>query len=128
MDEHEACINHLTALRSACHDNDPPAAAAAARALGDTLGPHTHIEEISLFAELRLDPEFTDHIDGLCGEHESLERMLAAIIEGDLQVFDGFETALRAHMDKEDNGLFPAAAIGLDNEQWIAVHERAGLR
>ena len=34
-----------------------------------------------------------------------------------------FENELRDHIDKEDNGLFPAAAIALDGPQWIEVHE-----
>lgn len=127
MDEHEDVINHLTALRAACHDNDSDAAAEAARALGAVLHPHTHTEEVSLFAEMRLDPEFTDHVDGLCSEHEALDRMLDAITAGDLTAYDAFELALRAHIDKEDNGLFPAAAIGLNDEQWTVVHQRAGL-
>ena len=34
---------------------------------------------------------------------------------------DTFEDALRAHIDKEDNGLFPAAALGLDGDEWAEV-------
>lgn len=127
MDEHERCINHLSALRAACRAGDGPAAANAARDLGDELHPHTHTEEISLFAQMRLDPEFTEHVDTLCAEHESLDAMLDAIIAGDLSLYDSFEFALRRHIDKEDNGLFPAAAIGLNDEQWAIVHVRAGL-
>lgn len=34
-----------------------------------------------------------------------------------------FENELRDHIDKEDNGLFPAAAIALGGPEWIEVHE-----
>jgi len=34
-----------------------------------------------------------------------------------------FENALRNHIDKEDNGLFPAAAIALGGPEWVEVHD-----
>ena len=34
-----------------------------------------------------------------------------------------FERALRAHIDKEDNSIFPAAAVGLDGADWLEVHD-----
>ena len=32
-----------------------------------------------------------------------------------------FEDALRDHIDKEDNGLFPAANIAISGEDWERV-------
>ncbi|MCB0948143.1 MAG: hypothetical protein KDB44_02490 [Mycobacterium sp.] len=35
----------------------------------------------------------------------------------------GFETLLRDHFDREENGLFPASAIELADGAWERVHE-----
>jgi hemerythrin-like domain-containing protein len=47
--------------------------------------------------------------------------MAEEIRRGDLDVIDEFVFALREHMDKEDNGLFPAAAIELEGPDWEEV-------
>lgn len=45
------------------------------------------------------------------------------IAGGNLQATSKFVGLLRRHIDKEDNGLFPAAAIALDWEEWEQVDE-----
>ena len=45
--------------------------------------------------------------------------------DGDLTRMVALETLLRRHIDKEENGLFPAAAIALDGPAWERVVERA---
>jgi len=120
--QHDEIVNATTALRTAAAGHDQPGAAAACVVLADLLHPHTRIEERGLFAELRLDDTFTDHIDALCGEHRDLDRELAAISSGDLTRVTPFIQLLRDHISKEENGLFPAAAIALDGEQWERLH------
>jgi len=61
--QHEDITNHTTALREAARSNDRPAAAGAALMLAEQLNPHTHLEERGLFAEMRKDDMFTEHID-----------------------------------------------------------------
>jgi Hemerythrin HHE cation binding domain len=123
--EHETIINATGVLRSVAGTGDPAATSAAAQLLAGLLGPHTGSEERSLFAELRLDPEFTDHVDGLCAEHRDIDVRLAAVAGGDPAGVVALENLLRRHIDKEENGLFPAAAIALGGPAWERVVERA---
>lgn len=121
MAEHEDVVNALSALRSACVRTDAAAALAAVRVMAGLLRPHTRAEEVGLFAVMGEDEEFHEHIDVLCGEHQMLDDLLDAIASGAFDRFDAFERALRAHIDKEDNGLFPAAAIALSGPDWDRV-------
>lgn len=119
MNEHVEIVNACGQLRRAVADGgDVPARA---RDLAHLLGPHTQSEEVGLFTVMKRRDEFAGHVDALCGEHRSLDELLAAISAGDHSLMDTFEDALRAHIDKEDNGLFPAAALGLDGDEWAEV-------
>jgi hemerythrin-like domain-containing protein len=119
MAEHEHIINHLTALRSSLED--PERRRAAARDLGEHLTPHVVAEEAGLFPVMARDEVFTDHIARLCGEHHELDELLARVADGDVALFPRFQDALRDHIDREDNGLFPAAAIHLGGPEWVEV-------
>lgn len=121
MSEHEDLVNFTGDLYRARESGDPAAVAQALEQLDGLLHPHTHAEERGLFTVLRRNPEFTDHVDGLCAEHTGLEAMAQEIRNGDFDVVDEFIDALREHMDKEDNGLFPAAAIELEGPDWEVV-------
>nr|WP_300149410.1 hemerythrin domain-containing protein [Propionicimonas sp.] len=123
MAEHVEIINATGELRAAVHSNEPDAVAAARTVVASLLWPHTTAEEAGLFRVMAQDEVYADHIAGLCAEHESLDLLLAAITPGDAGAMARFEDALREHIDKEDNGLFPAAAIALDGPQWVEVHE-----
>lgn len=116
--EHVDIVNALGDLRRAVRGGSPTSVTDAAGQLAALLDPHTACEERALFAELRLDPEFTDHVDALCAEHESLDHLLSRIATGNVEEFASFEAQLRLHIDKEENGLFPAAIIALDGAAW----------
>lgn len=119
MNEHVDIVNACGQLRRAVVDGgDVPEHA---RALALLLGPHTQSEEVGLFTVMKRRDEFADHVSILCGEHRSLDELLAAIAAGDHSLMDVFEDALRDHIDKEDNGLFPAAALGLDGDEWAEI-------
>jgi hemerythrin-like domain-containing protein len=123
--EHEQIVNACGDLRRAVSAREAQVVREAAGALADLLHPHTGAEEKGLFAELRTIEEFTAHVDELCGEHIDLDARLASIAGGvpTPAEMDAFETALRRHIDKEENGLFPAAAVELDGPAWVRVHE-----
>jgi hypothetical protein len=123
--EHEAIINATGLLRRAAATGDRDATHAAARVLAGLLDPHVLSEERSLFTELRADPDFTDHVDQLCDEHHQIAAALTTVADGDLGSAAGLENLLRRHIDKEENGLFPAAAIALDGPAWERVVTRA---
>ena len=119
-------MNSTGVLRRVAGTGDAAAAAVAGLELGGLLDPHTRVEERSLFAELRTDSEFAEHVERLCEEHKAINRRLKQIVDGDLAGVSGLERLLRRHIDKEENGLFPAAAIALGGPAWERVAARAG--
>jgi hemerythrin-like domain-containing protein len=121
MAEHEQIVNLTGPLRLAAAAGDGEAMRAALEHVVAHLHPHTVAEETGLFAVLRRDPGFTDHIDRLCSEHAALDDLARRIRAGDLGLVDRFIHELREHIDKEENGLFPAAAIGLDGPDWEQI-------
>lgn len=121
MAEHVQVVNALTALRTACHAGDLSAVGVAVDVLESVLHPHTHAEEVGLFALLREDPEFTGTVDRLCSEHADLDARLDRLRAGDLGSFEEFERAMRGHIDREENGLFPASAIRFAGPEWDRV-------
>jgi hemerythrin-like domain-containing protein len=119
--EHDAIVNAAGALQRAAAGGDVVAARAAAARVGDLLAPHTAREELGLFAELRRDAEFTVHVDALYDEHDELEALLGAVAAGDLPQVPALVDLLRRHIDHEEHGLFPAAAVALDGSAWERV-------
>ena len=124
--EHVAIINATGALRRVVLDGDGTEAATAVEELAALLDPHTRGEEQGLFAELRLDEDFADHVDALCAEHREIDARLARVADGDHSDVQELENLLRRHIDKEENGIFPAAAVALDGAAWTA--SRSGHR
>jgi hemerythrin-like domain-containing protein len=123
--EHDAIVNAMGTLRRAASASDVEASSTATTELGGLLDPHTASEERSLFAELRLDAEFADHVDALCSEHREIDALLARVGTGDHSAAPALESLLRRHIDKEENGLFPASVIALDGPAWERVVSRA---
>ncbi|HHU08853.1 MAG TPA: hemerythrin domain-containing protein [Intrasporangiaceae bacterium] len=123
MGEHVDLVNAAGVLRRAIGAADPAAVRAAATALAELLTPHTVAEEAGLFTVMARDEEFSDHIERLCSEHEDLDAALAGIADGAWERYPAFERALRDHIDREDNGLFPAAAIAFAGPEWDEVHD-----
>ncbi|GEL18055.1 hemerythrin domain-containing protein [Pseudonocardia asaccharolytica] len=112
--EHDEIVNTAGELARAAQRGDHAAARECAHDLGHLLHPHTEGEERGLFAELRRDPMFTEHISTLCDEHDDLDARLDRIAKGELSGAGAFIDLLRRHIDREENGLFPAAAVAVD--------------
>lgn len=123
--EHVAILNATGALRRVAQAGDVGGTARAVAELAALLDPHTTGEERGLFAELRLDPEFADHVDALCAEHREIDAHLARAAGGDHAEIEALENLLRRHIDKEENGIFPAAAVALDGTAWDRIQVRA---
>jgi hypothetical protein len=124
MAEHEAIRNAAGDLRRAAATGEPDAVAARVAALAALLDPHVVGEERGLFRELRDDPEFAPHIDQLCGEHVTIDAAVDELRRGDLAGLDAFLHLLDAHIEREDNGVFPAAATALDGPAWDRITDR----
>ncbi len=121
MREHVDIINATGGLRRAAGTGDEAQLRGAVAALRGLLDPHTEVEETGLFAVLAEDSEFTEHVRGLCTEHLTLADLLHRVDAGEHDLVPTLERALRTHIDREENGLFPAAAIALAGPQWERV-------
>jgi len=119
--EHDAVVNSSYALEVAYRGQDLAAATLACEELGGLLHPHTWREQVGLFAEMEKNELFTEHIAALCAEHDQLDRDLIAITAGDLARIPLLLTLLNYHIDREENGLFPAALAYLDDNQWDVI-------
>jgi hypothetical protein len=119
--EHDQIIEAAGVLRRAADAGDAFGVLSAADALSALLAPHTEGEERGIFRELRAVPEFTTHVDDLCAEHDELDAELAGIMAGDSTLVAAFLRRLRLHIDREEDGLFPAAAIALDGQAWDRI-------
>ena len=123
--EHEAIINATGLLSRAAAAGDADAARVAVELVSSLLEPHTVREERGLFVELRRDREFTAHVDALCAEHREIDSFLSRVSGGDLPAATELETLMRRHIDREENGIFPAAAIAVDGDTWDLIEARA---
>ena len=119
--EHDAIVNSTYALQVALREQDVESAKTAGKILGELLHPHTQREQVGLFAEMKKDELFTEHIASLCAEHDELDEELSLIATGDLTRITAMITLLTNHIDREENGLFPAALAYLDDSQWDTI-------
>lgn len=122
MAEHVEIINATGKLRAAVHAGQAEAVETGRAVVAGLLWPHTVAEETGLFTVMARDAVYADHIAALCDEHKTLETLLGELTPGGVEAMARFEDALRAHIDKEDNGLFPAAALTLAGPDWVEVH------
>jgi hemerythrin-like domain-containing protein len=121
MREHVDIINATGVLRRAAETSDGALVREAVAVLRDLLDPHTEAEEAGLFTVLAEDAEFTEHVRGLCTEHATLAGLLDRVEGGSHGLVPTLERFLRAHIDREENGLFPAAAIAFAGPEWGRV-------
>ncbi|MGV1009556.1 MAG: hemerythrin domain-containing protein [Dermatophilaceae bacterium] len=121
MAEHVDIVNVAGELRRACQRDDSAGARAHAATLARMMVAHTGAEEVGLFTVLRRQDEFERPVTRLCAEHVILDALLGALAEGDMSVIERFIDDLRDHIDREENGLFPAAAISLTGPEWEEV-------
>ncbi|MBP2706767.1 hemerythrin domain-containing protein [Microbispora sp. RL4-1S] len=131
--EHDVVVDLIGDARTAYTAGDVDTMAAIARRIAVVLGPHTEVEEHGLFPAMAV--EFPDHIAGLKAEHRLIEAVLGEAEHGTpanpgwpLRLLD-ILNLLRAHILKEQDGVFPAALASLSTAEWEAieaVRARAG--
>jgi hypothetical protein len=131
--EHDAVVGLIRTAADQMVAGRRDELAATCRAISALLAPHTAVEEEGLFRELFR--EFPGQLDALTGEHRQIERVLdeaANETPADVLWPERLRDALgvlREHILKEQDGVFPAAIISLDGDQWEdveAVRRRAG--
>jgi hemerythrin-like domain-containing protein len=123
--EHDAVVSAISDVRRALAAGSVPAAAEACRRVSALLEPHTVVEEEGLFPCLA--GEFPDHVDALREEHRSIDAVLAEAASGTpedptwpARLLRTLQ-ALREHILKEQDGVFPAALGVLDSEEWERI-------
>lgn len=123
--EHDLVLDLISQVRSARANADLPRIADLARRIAVVLGPHTMVEEQGLFPALA--SEFPGHIAVLEAEHRRIDAVLteAAIGLPDDPAWPGrlaeALAVLRAHIFKEQDGVFPAALASLRAADWEVV-------
>ena len=121
--EHDDLINVAGLLRRAVAAGRADEVAELVDDVSGLLTPHTDAEEAGLFTVLRRDEDFTDHIENLCLEHVDLDDLLARIRAGEHDLVERFDTELRSHIAREENGLFPASLTTLSGDEWSEVDD-----
>lgn len=125
--EHEQISNLAGQIRRAVAAGHQVGAAQALRALHRILVVHGAVEELALYPPMARLPGLDTQVGTLFDEHDELDRVidaaLAATDDGDADnadwesVLTSLETLIE-HIDHEEHGLFPAAAVSLDAEDW----------
>ena len=123
--EHDAVLGHVRTAGHAARSGDDAAASAACVVLLELLGPHTAVEEQALFPAMAR--EHPEHVTVLRAEHATVDRVLREVA-GNGSAVQGWQArlvraldVLRAHVFKEQDGLFPAAVSTLSADDWDAV-------
>ena len=123
--EHDAVVALISQVQSALAGQRTQDVVEICRRLSSILAPHTVVEEQALFPEMA--DEFPDHIETLRSEHREIEKVLDEAVGGlpdDPTWPDRLTGALfllREHILKEQDGVFPAALIALDTDQWERI-------
>ena len=123
--EHDAVVELGGQARRALDRGDLDLAADRARAIATVLRPHTAVEEEALFPAMAA--EYPGHVALLVADHRRIEEVLAESAAGTpsdaawpARLAHAL-TDLREHILREQDGVFPAALISLDSDQWDAL-------
>ncbi len=131
--EHDEVVSLISQVQRSMADQRHDDVAASCQKISAILAPHTVVEEQGLFPEMAA--EFPAHIEVLRSEHREIENVLDAATGGGPddptwpERLSGALHLLREHILKEQDGVFPAALVALDPDQWErieAVRARLG--
>jgi hemerythrin-like domain-containing protein len=123
--EHEAVVALIGQIQSALVGQRLDDVARSCQQISAILAPHTVVEEEGLFPEMAA--EFPDHVESLRSEHREIDSVLAEAAGGppdDPEWQQRLRDALfllRMHILKEQDGVFPAALVALDSDQWERI-------
>ena len=125
--EHDLVLTLDYEIRMARQEGDGPRMAELASRIVAVLAPHTEVEERGLFPALAAD--FPDQIAILEAEHQQIAGVLGEASIGlpeDPAWPDRLTAALallRAHIYKEQDGVFPTALASLRTADWEAMED-----
>jgi iron-sulfur cluster repair protein YtfE (RIC family) len=122
--EHERVVNLGGAAVRALDHGDPAQAQRRVAEMAEELSSHWRGEEDGLFAVMRRDELYAEHIGPLVQEHRELAALLASCDLSDPADQDRLREAvddLHGHIAKEEDGIFPASLTALDGSEWDAA-------
>jgi hemerythrin-like domain-containing protein len=123
--EHDAVVTLMGQIRIALPGRRREEVVTTCRQILAVLAAHTVVEEEGLFPEMAA--EFPGHIAVLRSEHREIEKVLGEAAGGfpqDPTWPDRLQAVLfllREHILKEQDGVFPAALVALDADQWERI-------
>ncbi|HIT77035.1 MAG TPA: hemerythrin domain-containing protein [Candidatus Avipropionibacterium avicola] len=126
MDEHDQLLTQIDAAQRALANGDGPALERCLAEFSALLTQHTGLEERGIFAAMVTADEFTETIEQLTEEHRSLDRVLARLDTTADDLADQLAEMARdlaEHIDKENNGIFPASVVSLHPQEWAIVEQ-----
>jgi hemerythrin-like domain-containing protein len=126
-DEHDQILHLSAEIGRAVARGDCTVAAEQLRALHDLLEIHDAVEELSLYPAMARNPEFLEKVGTLFDEHDDFDRVVGSALtsvqrtgpsSADWAAVLGALEMLAEHIDHEEHGVFPAAAVSLDPADW----------
>jgi ribosomal protein S18 acetylase RimI-like enzyme len=120
-EEHYQAVDALGVLRRAIEADDAAGVTDALRHLRAELITHNESEEAGLFHELAKDDYFAPTVAELIGQHGLFRVLLGRLDGGDWSAYGELEETLRHHIDREENGFFPATAVAVDGDVWEEI-------
>jgi hemerythrin-like domain-containing protein len=123
--EHDGVVAIIAQIHRSLAEERLDDVAQSCRQILAILAPHTVVEEEGLFPEMT--EEFPDHIKALRSEHREIEKVLGEAtdtIPQDPAWPDRLVDVLlllREHILKEQDGVFPAALVALEADQWERI-------
>jgi hemerythrin-like domain-containing protein len=121
IDEHEAVTDLAAEVALALRAADTEESGRLLDRLARLLDAHWRGEEDGLFQVMHAEEVYAGYIDDLVAEHRGLRDLLARSNvrrAGDRERLLSAIDALRRHIAKEEEGLFPASLTALSGEQW----------
>ena len=125
--EHEEILDLTHQVATAVASDDYAAVAASLSRLRHVMDVHDAVEELALYPAMARQAEFADAVATLFDEHDDLDEVILVALRAASSdepcrhdwgaVLTALETLVE-HIDHEEHGLFPAAAVCLDPADW----------
>lgn len=136
MDDHVQIRNYCGQAHRDLQAGNPDAAVRELRQIQRILATHNAVEERGLYLAMTRFGEYAEQAGELYNEHDDVDDLfshsLALADRGhsdriDWEAILAAFGVLKEHIQREDNGLFPAAAVALDATDWELCEQiRAG--
>lgn len=126
-DEHVQILGLSGDIRRAVGRGEHMVAAGLLGSLQDVLELHDGVEELARYPAMARQLEYGELVGTLFDEHDEVDRVIQATLSAgeDSRGTEDWATVLvtlemlAEHIDHEEHGVFPAAAVTLDPADWV---------